>query len=106
MMFYFRKLGASRLEKTICAAPTTEVAKGMYGRMPTTAFQDFPLARCIVIWGANPKASNIHLVPYLREAKSRGTFIAVVDPRRNFSEAEVDLHLPSCRVPTCRWPWR
>ena len=92
--FYFRKLGASRLEKTICAAPTTEVAKGMYGKMPTTAFQDFPLARCILIWGANPKASNIHLVPYLREAKSRGTFIAVVDPRRNFSEAEVDLHLP------------
>ncbi len=82
------------LEKTICAAPTTEVAKGMYGKMPTTAFQDFPLARCIVIWGANPKASNIHLVPYLREAKSRGTFIAVVDPMRNFSEAEVDLHLP------------
>jgi len=92
--FYFRKLGASRLEKTICAAPTTEVAKGMYGKMPTTAFQDFPLARCIVIWGANPKVSNIHLVPYLREAKSRGTFIAVVDPMRNFSEAEVDLHLP------------
>ena len=91
---FFHKMGASRLEKTICAAPTTEVARGMYGRMPTVAFQDFPKARCIVIWGANPKASNIHLVPYLREAKSRGTFIAVVDPRRNFSDAEVDLHLP------------
>lgn len=91
---FFRKLGASRLAKTICAAPTTEVARGMYGRMPTVAFEDFPLARCIVIWGANPKASNIHLVPYLREAKNRGTFIAVVDPRRNFSDAEVDLHLP------------
>ena len=91
---FFRRLGASRLEKTICAAPTTDVAKGMYGKMPTVAFQDFPQARCIVIWGANPKASNIHLVPYLREAKSRGSFIAVVDPRRNFSDAEVDLHLP------------
>ena len=93
-VLFFRRLGASRLEKSICAAPTTEVARGMYGRMPTVAFQDFPRARCIVIWGANPKASNIHLVPYLREAKSRGTFIAVVDPRRNFSDAEVDLHLP------------
>jgi len=91
---FFRKLGASQLEKTICAAPTTEVAKGMYGRMPTVAFEDFPRARCIVIWGANPKVSNIHLVPYLREAKSRGTFIATVDPRRNFSDSEVDLHLP------------
>jgi anaerobic selenocysteine-containing dehydrogenase len=91
---FFRRLGASRMEKTICAVPTTEVAKGMYGKMPTVAFQDFPQARCILIWGANPKASNIHLVPYLREAKSRGSFIAVIDPRRNFSDAEVDLHLP------------
>ena len=35
---FFRRLGASRLEKTICAVPTTEVAKGMYGKMPTVAF--------------------------------------------------------------------
>ena len=91
---FFRRLGASRLAKTICAVPTTEVAKGMYGKMPTVAFEDFPQARCIVIWGANPKTSNIHLIPYLREAKSRGTFIATVDPRRPFSEAEVDLPLP------------
>ena len=90
---FFRRLGASRLDLTICAVPTTEVARGMYGRMPGVAFEDFSDARFIVIWGANPKASNIHLVPYLREAKRRGAFIATVDPRRNFSPAEVDLHL-------------
>lgn len=90
----FARLGASRLEKTICAAPSTAVASGMYGKMPGVAFEDFPQARCILIWGANPKASNIHLVPYLREAKRRGAFIAVVDPRRNFADTEVDLHIP------------
>jgi anaerobic selenocysteine-containing dehydrogenase len=90
---FFHRLGASRLELTICAVPTTEVARGMYGRMPGVAFEDFPHARFIVIWGANPKASNIHLVPYLREAKRNGAFIASVDPRRNFSAGEADLHL-------------
>ncbi len=91
---FFAKLGASRLAKTICAVPTTEVARGMYGKMPGVAFEDFVHASAIVVWGANPKISNIHLVPYLRRAKQAGAFIAVVDPRRNFSEREIDLHLP------------
>ena len=91
---YFARLGASRLDKTICAVPTTRVALGMYGKMPGVAFEAYPNARTIVIWGANPKASNIHLVPYLREAKRNGAFIAVVDPWNRFSDKEIDLHVP------------
>lgn len=91
---FFAKLGASRLARTLCAAPTTEAAMGMYGRMPGTAFEDYEHARFIVVWGANPKASNIHLMPYLKKAKAAGAKLAVVDPRLNFSENEIDLHLP------------
>ncbi len=92
--YFFARLGASRLALTICAAPTGEVALGMYGKMPGVAFEDYPLAKFILIWGANPKASNIHLVPFLREAKKNGAFVATVDPRNNFSSDQVDLHLP------------
>ncbi|MCZ6915431.1 MAG: molybdopterin-dependent oxidoreductase [Gemmatimonadetes bacterium] len=91
---FFARLGASRLQKTLCAAPTTAVATAMYGKMPGVAFEDYPMAQSIIVWGANPKASSIHFVPHLREAKRRGAFIAIVDPRRNFSQREVDLHLP------------
>ncbi len=91
---FFARLGTSRLQKTICAAPTGAVTKGMYGKLPGVPFEDYPRAKCIIIWGANPKASNIHLVPYLKEAKRNGAFIAVVDPRNNFSSGEIDLHLP------------
>ena len=91
---FFNKLGASQLVHTVCAAPTAAVAKAMYGKMPGVAFQDYVHARFILIWGANPKASNIHLVPYLKQAKAAGAKIAVVDPRLNFSKHEIDLHLP------------
>jgi anaerobic selenocysteine-containing dehydrogenase len=91
---YFARLGASRLDKTICAAPTSAVAKGMYGKMAGVAFPDYPEAKFILIWGANPRASNIHLVPYLRDAKERGAFIALVDPVRTLSHDLIDLHLP------------
>jgi anaerobic selenocysteine-containing dehydrogenase len=92
--FYFAKLGASRLARTLCAAPAGAVAKGMYGKMPGVAFEDYPCAKFILIWGANPKASNIHLVPFLRQAKRNGAFVAIVDPLRNFTAGEADLHLP------------
>lgn len=91
---FFARLGASRLDKTICAAPATAVALGMYGKMPGVAFGDYPEARCIVVWGANTRGSNIHLAPYLKEARRRGAFVAVVDPRRTFAREETDLHLP------------
>ena len=91
---FFARLGTSRLEKTLCAAPATAVAVGMYGKMPGVAFEDFVEARCIVLWGGNPKVSNIHLMPFLKEAKRRGAFVAVVDPVRTLPESEADLHLP------------
>ncbi len=52
---YFAKLGASRLARTLCAVPTTMVATDMYGQMPGVAFEDYPNAKCIVIWGRIPK---------------------------------------------------
>lgn len=91
---FFSKLGASRLERTVCAAPTTAAALGMYGKMPGVAFEDYVHAKMIIIWGANPKASNIHLVPFLKKAKANGAVIAAVDPHLNFSQREIDLHLP------------
>ena len=91
---FFSKLKASRLARTVCAAPTSEANAGMYGKMPGTAFEDFVHAKLIMLWGGNPKAANIHLVPFLKEAKRRGAKIAIIDPKLNFSRQEYDLHLP------------
>ena len=90
----FARLGATRLDKNICAAPTTAVATGMYGKMPGVPFPDYERARCIIVWGANPGESNIHLVPYIRRAREAGAFVALVDPRRTMAARDVDLHLP------------
>jgi anaerobic selenocysteine-containing dehydrogenase len=91
---YFARLGASRLAKTICAAPTTAAATAMYGKMPGVAFEDYVDARGILLWGGNPRASHIHLMPFLREARRRGAFVASVDPVGTLAASEVDAHLP------------
>ncbi|NUO79431.1 molybdopterin-dependent oxidoreductase [candidate division KSB1 bacterium] len=91
---FFAKLGASRLERAVCAVPASAAAMGVYGKMAGVAFEDYVHARGLIIWGANPKASNIHLVPYLKQAKAAGAKIAIVDPMCNFSQREIDLHVP------------
>ena len=90
----FRRLGASRLARTVCAAPTGAAYAGMYGRMPSVAYEDFVNARLIVLWGANPAASGIHLVPYIREAQRLGARLVVIDPRTTTLAKQADLHLP------------
>jgi anaerobic selenocysteine-containing dehydrogenase len=89
----FRRLGASRLARTVCAAPTGAANLGMYGKMPSVSYEDFPEARFILLWGANPSASGIHLVPYIREAQSRGAMLVVVDPRSTPLAKQADIHL-------------
>jgi anaerobic selenocysteine-containing dehydrogenase len=89
----FYRLGASRLARTVCAAPSGRAAMGLYGKMAGVALTDFPAARLIVLWGVNPSASGIHLVPYILEAQRAGAKLLVVDPRRTPLAKKADLHL-------------
>ena len=90
---FFRRVGASQLARTVCAAPTGRVALEMYGKMHGVAYEDYAEAQLIVIWGANPHASNIHLVPFLKAARQKGAKLVVVDPRATPLARQADLHL-------------
>jgi anaerobic selenocysteine-containing dehydrogenase len=89
----FARLGASRLARTVCAAPSSRAARGLYGKMAGVALHDYVHARLIVVWGANPPVSGVHLVPPIDEARRRGALLVVVDPRRTQLARRADLHL-------------
>src|SRR6185295_17203853 len=89
----WRRFGTSRLARTVCAAPTGAANTALYGKMPSVTYQDYPSARLIVLWGVNPSASGIHLVPYVREAQKRGAKLIVIDPRTTALAKSADIHL-------------
>ena len=89
----FRAFGTSRLARTVCAAPTGAANLGLYGKMPGVSYPDYPHARLIVLWGVNPSASGIHLVPYVMEAQRAGARLVVIDPRATSLARQADLHL-------------
>lgn len=91
---FFRRLGASRLARTFCAAATGAAVRGLYGKSPGVALEDYVHAKLIVLWGVNPSATSIHLVPIIDEARRRGAKLVVVDPRKTPLAKRADLHLP------------
>jgi anaerobic selenocysteine-containing dehydrogenase len=89
----FRGFGTSRLARTVCAAPTGAANQGLYGKMPGVTYLDYPHARLIVLWGVNPAASGIHLIPFVREAQRAGARLVVIDPRGTSTARQADIHL-------------
>lgn len=89
----FRRFGASRLARTLCASTTGAANQALYGKMPSVTYADYAHATLVVIWGANPSASGIHLVPFVREAQRAGAALVVVDPRATPLARLADLHL-------------
>src|SRR5215203_367516 len=89
----FRGFATSRLARTVCAAPTGAANQMLYGKMPGVTYVDYVHARLIVLWGVNPSASGIHLMPYLKQARDAGAKLVVVDPRATVLARQADLHI-------------
>jgi len=89
----WRRFGTSRLARTVCAAPTGAANMALYGKMASITYQDYPDAKLIILWGINPSVTGIHLVPYLRDAQSRGAKLVVIDPRATQTAHAADVHL-------------
>ncbi|HXW05478.1 MAG TPA: molybdopterin-dependent oxidoreductase, partial [Vicinamibacterales bacterium] len=89
----FRAFGTSRLARTVCAAPTGAANQALYGKMAGVTYRDYVHARLIILWGVNPSASGIHLVPFLKEARQAGATLVVIDPRSTSLARQADMHL-------------
>jgi len=90
---FFRTLGASELDWTICAATGGAAWEANYGPAKLgTDPEEVPQARLIILWGINSLRSNVHLTPFLKEARQRGAYILHIDPYRNETSRFADEH--------------
>ena len=89
----FHKIGASRLEQTICSATAGGGWRNICGEVGGTSPEKAEDADLIVIWGMNVKISNLHFWPYVVRARKRGAKLVVIDPYRNDTARSSDEHI-------------
>ncbi|MGF6954307.1 molybdopterin-containing oxidoreductase family protein [Paraburkholderia youngii] len=90
---FFHKLGASQLDRTICAAAGAAGLKYTYGAGVGMHTEFFAESEVILIWGANPIASNLHFWTRAQEAKRGGARLIAIDPYRSLTAEKCHQHI-------------
>jgi anaerobic selenocysteine-containing dehydrogenase len=91
---FFHRLGASQLDRTICASTGGEALLSVVGRKLGTDPEHFRHSRYIIAWGANIHGNNVHLWPFIEEARRNGAKLVVIDPYRTRTAKCADWYLP------------
>ena len=90
---FFNKLGASRLDRTICSNAGGDALAATYGAKVGMHVEHFAESQLIVIWGSNSIASNLHFWPLALAAKRAGATLVCIDPRRTETAEKCHHHL-------------
>ncbi len=90
---FFHRVGASQLDRTICASAGGAALTSIYGIRLGAAPEHYVHAGLIVAWGANIHGNNIHLWPFIEQARRHGARLIVIDPYRTRTAALADEHL-------------
>jgi anaerobic selenocysteine-containing dehydrogenase len=91
---FFHRLGASLLDRTICATAggigyEYTVGRGRLGADPMAV----PRCKFIVNWGSNTANTNSHLWSLMIQARQAGATIVTIDPYRSPTARRSDWHI-------------
>lgn len=90
---FFHQLGASLLDRTICASAGAEALMATYGGKVGMHVEHFAESKLIVIWGSNSIASNLHFWTFANAAKRNGAKLVCIDPRKTETADKCHQHI-------------
>lgn len=90
---FFHRLGASLLDRTICASAGGEALAATYGGKIGMHVEHYAESRLILIWGSNSIASNLHFWTFAQAAKRNGAKLVCIDPRRTETADKCHQHI-------------
>jgi anaerobic selenocysteine-containing dehydrogenase len=91
---FFHRLGASQLDRTICSAAGEAGLESVFGIKLGTEPEQFVHSKYIIAWAANIHANNVHLWPFIAQARRNGAKLVVIDPYKTRTAGCADWYLP------------
>jgi anaerobic selenocysteine-containing dehydrogenase len=90
---FFHAIGASLLDRTICATAGGEALAYTLGGKIGMKVEFFAESKLILIWGSNSIASNLHFWRHAQQAKRAGARLVCIDPRRTETAEKCHEHI-------------
>ncbi len=90
---FFARLGATRLDRTICGDNGQAGVAATIGIDAGIDPEEIVHARLILIWGTNTVVTNLHLWPFIQRAKRDGAEVIVIDPVKTRTAQAADRHV-------------
>ena len=98
---FFHRLGASRLDRTICSSPAARRWPPPTAASSACTSSTTRDSRLILIWGSNSITSNLHFWTFAQAAKRAGAKLIAIDPRRTETADKCHQHI--ALLPGHRW---
>lgn len=90
---FFARLGATRLERTVCGDNGQAGYIGTIGIDAGIDPESIVHSRFIILWGTNTVVTNLHLWPFVQRARREGARVVVIDPVRTRTAQAADEHI-------------
>ena len=87
---FFHRLGASRLDRTICSPAKSAGWKAVMGDTLAPDPDDAERSDLVVLWGINAVATSVHFLARVKAARSRGAAVWCVETYRTPTAALAD----------------
>lgn len=91
---FFHRLGASRLDRTICSSAGMAGVTEALGVRYSTEPEQYRHSKLILAWGSNIHGTNVHLWPFIQEALRNGARLYTIDPVKTRTAALATKHFP------------
>ncbi|WP_245818928.1 molybdopterin-dependent oxidoreductase [Haloechinothrix alba] len=90
---FFAKLGATIAERTYCDSGSCTAYTMTIGDTAGVDPESLVHSKFILVWACNVMSTNLHLWPYIAEARKRGATVVVVDPVATRTARAADWHI-------------
>jgi anaerobic selenocysteine-containing dehydrogenase len=87
---FFHRLGASRLDRTICSPAKEAGWKSVMGETPAPHPEEVAESDLVILWGINAVATNIHFLHNVKRAQKKGAKVWLIDTYQTSSSSVVD----------------
>ncbi|MCX8118170.1 MAG: molybdopterin oxidoreductase family protein [Desulfobacterota bacterium] len=87
---FFHRLGASRLERTICSPAKEAGWRAVMGETPAPHPDEVAESDLVILWGINAVATNVHFLHGVKIARKKGAPVWLIDTYQNLTSTVVD----------------